>query len=151
MDLSGSCPALALARILDEVGDEEQAQKFVLEYTPEVGQEKWDNFWSHLDYRKVDFVRARYEAIAGRHEQALTMLEELVAAGFRGLATTEWDWRFLAYYDITLDSIRDHSRFRATIALIEADMAQQLENVREMQRRGEVPTLEEVRARIETD
>jgi ribosomal protein L10 len=32
--------------------------------------------------------------------------------------------------------------------VIEADMAQQLENVREMQRRGEVPTLEEVQAMI---
>ena len=146
-DLSDSCPMLALARILQEVGDEERVQEFVLGYTP-VLQESWDNFWSHLDYRKEAFVQARYEAIAGRHEQALTMLEDLVAAGFRGWVTSEWDWRFFAYYDITLDSIRDHPRFRATIAVIEADMAQQLENVREMQRRGEVPTLEEVNALI---
>jgi TolB-like protein len=145
--LSDSCPMLALARILQEVGDEERVQGFVLGYTP-VLQKSWDYWWSHLDYRIEAFVRARYEAIAGRHEQALTMLEDLVAKGFRGFVTSEWDWRFFAYYDITLDSVRDHPRFRATIAVIEADMAQQLENAREMQRRGEVPTLEEVKALI---
>jgi TolB-like protein len=146
-DLSDSCPMLALARILQEVGDEERVQEFVLGYTPEL-QESWDNFWSHLDYRIEAFVFSRYEVIAGRHEQALTMLEDLVEKGFRGSVTSEWDWRFFAYYDITLDPIRDHPRFRAIIAVIEADMAQQLENVREMQRRGEVPTLEEVNALI---
>jgi ribosomal protein L10 len=34
------------------------------------------------------------------------------------------------------------------VATIEADMAQQLENVREMQRRGELPTLEELKVAI---
>jgi len=34
------------------------------------------------------------------------------------------------------------------VAAIEADMAQQLEDVRAMQQRGEVPTLEEVRALV---
>jgi TolB-like protein len=146
-ELSGSCPMLALARILQEVGDEERVKEFVLGYTPKL-QESSDNVWSHLDYRIGEFIGARYEAIAGRHDRALSKLEDLVAAGFRGFHTSEWDWRFFAYYDITLDSIRDHQRFRAAIAVIEADMAQQLENVREMQRRGEVPTLEEVQAMI---
>ena len=46
------------------------------------------------------------------------------------------------------DAIREHERFQAIVATIEADMAQQLENVREMQRRGEVPTLAELQAII---
>ena len=49
------------------------------------------------------------------------------------------------YVDPGLDSLRDHPRFQAIIAEIEADMAQQLGNVREMQRLGEVPALEEVK------
>ena len=44
--------------------------------------------------------------------------------------------------------IRDHERFRAIAATIEAAMAQQLENVRAMERNGEIPTLEEVNALI---
>ena len=55
---------------------------------------------------------------------------------------------FVLCCDVALDAIRDHERFQALAATIEADMAQQLENVRAIQRRGEVPTLEEVKAMI---
>ena len=34
------------------------------------------------------------------------------------------------------------------VAEVEADLAQQLENVREMERKGELPTLEELRAKL---
>ena len=54
--------------------------------------------------------------------------------------------RFIIYHDTTLDPIRDHPRFQALVSEVEADLAQQLENVREMERKGELPTLEEVRA-----
>jgi len=51
---------------------------------------------------------------------------------------------FTLEYSITFDSIRDHPRFQALIAAIRADYAQQLENVRALERRGELPTLQEV-------
>jgi hypothetical protein len=60
-------------------------------------------------------------------------------------------WRFFAYHDISVDTIRDHPRFRAAISVIEADMAQQLENVREMERNGEVPSLDEVQAMVQSN
>ena len=75
------------------------------------------------------------------------MLELSIEKGYRGFAwPPRRDWRFFAYHDIAVDSIRDDPRFRSTIAVIEADMAQQLENVREMGRRGDLPTLAEVEA-----
>jgi len=55
---------------------------------------------------------------------------------------------FVLCCDVVFDAIRDHERFRAIAATIEAHMAQQLENVREMQRRDEVPTLDEVKTLI---
>ena len=56
--------------------------------------------------------------------------------------------RFRMYFDVTFDPIRNDPRFQAAIAVIEADMAQQLDNVRAMERNGEVPTLDELNAMI---
>ena len=56
--------------------------------------------------------------------------------------------RFGLYRNILFDGIRDHPRFQAMVAAIESDMAQQLENVRVMQRAGEIPTLEELQAEL---
>ena len=67
-----------------------------------------------------------------------------MASGWRGWYSSG----FTLEYDIAFDSIRDHPRFQALIAAIRADFAQQLENVREMERNGEIPTLEEVKALI---
>ena len=58
--------------------------------------------------------------------------------------------RFTLYRNIFLDDIRDHPRFQAMVAVVESDMAEQLENVREMERRGELPTLEELSAGLAT-
>jgi TolB-like protein len=59
--------------------------------------------------------------------------------------------RFTLYHDPLLSPIRDHPRFQAIVAEVEADLTQQLDNVREMQRRGEIPTLEELRAKLAAD
>ena len=84
----------------------------------------------------------------GDQEKPLEIIEKAVDMGFRGFAFPYGDWRFAAFYDFRFDDIRNHPRFHAAIAVIEADMAQQLENVREMQRRGEIPTLEELQAEV---
>ena len=86
-------------------------------------------------------------ATAGRIDAALDLLEKLVSSGWRG-DTYNKHLRFFLCCDVRFDAIRDHERFRAIAATMEADMAQQLENVREMQRRGEVPTRAEVNALI---
>jgi TolB-like protein len=135
------CPGPIFLRVLQAAGLEQAAQEVAAAFTAEFESAR------PLE-AEAGITRARYHAMGGQHEEALSELEIWIEKGHRGSWDLGSDWRFFAYYDITFDSIRDHPRFRAAIAVIEADMAQQLENVREMQRRGEVPTLEEVKALI---
>jgi hypothetical protein len=59
-------------------------------------------------------------------------------------------WRSFWWYslklDPTLESLHDEPEFQAMIAEIEADMAEQLARVREMQRNGELEPIPEVSA-----
>ena len=106
-----------------------------------------EKLWSDgypADDARFDYARAL--AGAGRADEALGVLENLVASGWRGAPNVLL--RFTLYFDVALEAIRDDERFQAIVATIEADMAQQLENVREMQRRGELPTLEELKVAI---
>jgi TolB-like protein len=89
-------------------------------------------------------------SLLGRHEEAFDLLEELVQKGWRGDGRGDISrgHRFNLYRNVLLDAIRDHPRFQAMVAVIESDMAEQLENVREMERKGELPTLEDLRAEL---
>jgi pentatricopeptide repeat protein len=69
----------------------------------------------------LDDVRAL--AMLGETDKALETLEEAVESGWR------FDWRMLLALR-SLDSIRDDPRFIAQQAIIEADMAAQLESYR---------------------
>jgi tetratricopeptide (TPR) repeat protein len=129
-----------LTRVYQELGDHKVAQ--ALSDAKVRARELFDypvTWWQ--------FNRVRAFAAAGRTDAALEVLENLVSSGWRG---DHYNKRlmFVLCCDVALDAIRDHERFQALAATIEADMAQQLENVRAMQRRGEVPTLEEVNALI---
>ena len=130
------CPP-DLVRVYQELGDHEAAQAL-----SDAIVRRLKLFVDGLPLSDgYKFGYARSLATAGRTDEALDMLENLVASGWRA------GWRgdrFWLCCDVAFDAIRDHSRFRAIAATIEADMAQQLENVREMQRRGEIPTLQEV-------
>jgi hypothetical protein len=55
-------------------------------------------------------------------------------------------WRLRLLYNPNLESIRDTPEFQAMVAEIEADMATQLERVREMERNGELEPIPEVSA-----
>jgi len=124
-------------RVMQAAGDHERARRFAetqLEF-----QKPWfDRYpahWTSLFY-------AQGLVFFGRADEALDVLESVVASGWRG-----WLWGGLPFtleYNITFDSIRDHPRFQALIAAIRADFARQLENVRALERRGELPTLQEV-------
>jgi tetratricopeptide (TPR) repeat protein len=95
-------------------------------------------------------------SLLGRREEALDLFEELVQTGWRAdlkggsVGDGVTDIRFNLYRNILFDAIRDHPRFQAMVAVVESDMAEQLENVREMERRGELPTLEELSAGLAT-
>ena len=138
--IAAICPGY-VARVFQELGDHERARDSI---------QKSFEFWEPwVDFAGAEERRIRTLAMLGREEEALDVFEELVQSGWR----ESWDrrtvgLRFLLHRDVTLDAIRDHPRFQAIVATIEADMAEQLENVREMERRGEIPTLEELRAAL---
>jgi len=134
------CP-LELVRVYQELGDQTAAQDLA---DRELRRRKiWVDGWPD-DWWRVEYARAL--AITGRTDEALDVLGNLVTSGWRGRFTDFL--RFTLYFDVTFDAIRDDERFQAIVATIEADMAQQLENVREMQQRGELPTREELQVEI---
>jgi TolB-like protein len=137
----GPCPD-ELVRVYQELGDHEAAQALsdanVREYQLMV--DVYPVSWTQLGY-------AGTLATAGQTDAALDVLENLVSSGWRGDRYYKHQGFHLCC-DVIFDAIRDHERFQAIAATIEADMAQQLENVREMERKGELPTLEEVRAQL---
>jgi TolB-like protein len=69
---------------------------------------------------------ARILAVQANSEQALTALRQAVDAGWRV------GWRNFLFYDPTLVSLHEEPEYQAIIAELEADMAAQLDNVREM-------------------
>jgi TolB-like protein/Flp pilus assembly protein TadD len=135
-----SCP-LGLVRIYEDLDEHTAAKDLADGNIRDV--KIWADVFPGYD---LQLGYAAALAVARRTDEALDKLEDVVSSGWRG------DYRvflrFTIYFRVEFDAIRDHERFKAIVATIEADMARQLENVREMQRRGEVPTLEEVQAMI---
>jgi hypothetical protein len=71
----------------------------------------------------------------------LVALRQAIDEGWRGY----WWWYYLKQ-DLNLESLHDEPEFQAMVAEIEADMAAQLERVREMERNGELEPIPEVSA-----
>jgi TolB-like protein len=93
--------------------------------------------------------------ILGEEDEALEILEKYLT-NFRGNPHTFRlylfeDLRFMLYHDPILEPLRDDARFRAVVVKVEADLAEQLDNVRELERKGELPTLEALRAEFSTE
>jgi len=135
-----NCPT-ELVRVYQELGDNTTAQKLADEMTRYT---KRFAAGYQSDGPRYDYAAAL--AVAGRTNEALDVLESLVSSGWRGDNGSYF--RLALYFEVSLDAIRQDKRFESISATFEDDMAQQLENVREMQRRGEVPTLEELKAQI---
>lgn len=83
------------------------------------------------------FVRTAAMVFAARHkkERALDLLSKAVEGGWR------WFWWYYLE-DPSFDSLRDDQSFQDIIMKIEADMSQQLANVREKERSGEMISLQ---------
>lgn len=93
----------------------------------------------------TSWIYAQGLALLGRGDEALDVLETLIASGWRG-GTLSLQSRISLEYVIAFDNIREHPRFQALVAAIRADLAQQLVNVRAMEQNGEIVTIEELRA-----
>ncbi len=87
-----------------------------------------------------EYANVELHALRGDQERALAALREGAAKGIRYM----WRWQLL--HNPNLESIRDTPEFAAIVAEIEADMAAQLERVREMERSGELEPIPGVSA-----
>jgi tetratricopeptide (TPR) repeat protein len=79
-------------------------------------------------------------ALQGDKQKALSALRQAIEEGWRG------GWRYLLTHDPALESIRDTPEYQAMVAEIEADMAEQLGRVQEMERNGELEPIPELAA-----
>jgi tetratricopeptide (TPR) repeat protein len=119
---------LDLAAAYLHAGEKVQAESLLslveseLPHWPQVGSWIFGYF-----YADVELL-----ALRGDKEQALAALREGSAKGIRYM------WRFHLLHNPNLELIRDTPEFAAIIAEIEADMAEQLARVHEMQRSGEL-------------
>jgi tetratricopeptide (TPR) repeat protein len=79
-------------------------------------------------------------ALQGEKQKALSALRQAIDEGWRSL------WWFYLKQDPILESLHDEPEYRAMVAEIEADMAEQLARVREMERNGELTAIPELAA-----
>ena len=126
--------AIDLALILSKAGEQERADRLLessLQYIkriPRLGQ------WGY------GIADVQIYALQSDKQKALSALQRAIDEGWR----TYW-WYYLKY-DPTLESLHDDPKFQAMVAEIEADMAEQLARVREMERNGELEPIPEVSA-----
>ena len=128
-------PDLASAYL--HAGYEEKAESLLSLVESELPHWSRKGIWGH------GIADVELHALRGEKEQALAALREHAATGMRDL----WRWQLL--YNPNLESIRDTPEFAAIVAEIEADMAAQLERVREMEHNGELEPIPEVSATIQ--
>ena len=76
----------------------------------------------------------------GEKQKALSALRRAIDEGWRGF------WWYLLKHDPTLESLHAEPEYQVMVAEIEADMAEQLARVREMERNGELEPIPELAA-----
>ncbi len=128
--------ALDLASAYQRAGQEANAESLLSLVESELPHWPRTREWGH------GIADVELHALRGEKEEALAALQEHADRGTKDM----WRWRVL--YNPNLDSIRDSPEFAAIIAEIEADMAEQLARVREMERNGEFEPIPEVSAAI---
>jgi TolB-like protein/Tfp pilus assembly protein PilF len=125
-----------LASVYLQAGEEEKAESLLSAAESEIPHwQQTEAFGSGYGFANVDL-----HALRGEKEKALAALREGAANG------TRYMWRLQLLYNPNLDSIRDTPEFAAIVAEIEADMAEQLARVREMERNGELEPIPEISA-----
>jgi tetratricopeptide (TPR) repeat protein len=118
--------AIDLAMVLSKTGEQEHADLLLnrsLRYIQTLPRLGVGGYW-------IDDVRIY--ALRGDKQKALSALRQAIDEGWRNA------WRYFLKHDSALESLHDEPEYQAMVAEIEADMAAQLERVREMERRGEL-------------
>jgi TolB-like protein len=118
--------AINLALVLSGAGDRERADLLLnrsLEYIRTVPRLGLDGYW---------IADVQIYALQGKRQEALAALRQAIDAGWRPL------WWYYLERDPNLESLHGDSGFQSMVDEVRADMAAQLERVREMRRRGEL-------------
>lgn len=135
VDYRGYRAAIDLALVLQKTGNRERADMLLdraqafIQDKPRLGY--WGGYW---------ISDVQILALQGRKREALAALRRAVDEGWRTL------WWYYDRYDPNLDPIRDEPGFQAAMDDIRADMAAQLEEIRELERSGELPPISELLA-----
>ena len=126
--------AIDLALVLIRTGERERADLLLdrsLEYIQTIPR---------LGYRGYGIDDVQIFALRGDKQKALSALRHAIDENWRVM------WWYSLKRDPNLESLHDEPEFQAMVAEIEADMAAQLERVREMERNGELEPIPEVSA-----
>jgi hypothetical protein len=137
IDKDNFVSAIDLALVLIRTGKQERAELLLarsLEYIQTIPRLGVRGYW---------IADVQIHAIRGEKQKALSTLRQAIDEGWR----TYW-WYFLKQ-DPTLESLHGEPEFQVMVAEIEADMATQLERVREMERNGELEPIPEVSATVQ--
>jgi tetratricopeptide (TPR) repeat protein len=126
--------AINLALVLSKLGDQERADLLLnrsFQYIKAIPR---------LGFEGRGISDVQIYALQGNKQKALSVLRQAIDEGWRTL------WWYFLKHDPNLESLHDEPEFQAMVAEIEADMAAQLERVREMERNGELEPIPEVSA-----
>jgi TolB-like protein/lipopolysaccharide biosynthesis regulator YciM len=126
VDGSNWRPAIAVASILTKSDEREQANRLLTRSFRHI------QTLPRLGFGGYGFADAQIYALQGDKQKALSALRQAIDEGWR------IDWRYTLSLDPILESLHDEPEYQAMVAEIEADMAEQLARVREMERRGEL-------------
>jgi len=127
IDLNNYRAAIDLSLVLQLMGDQERASMLLersnafIQGQPRLGW--WGGYW-------VSDVQIL--ALQGKNTEALAALRDGVDEGWRSL------WWYYLRHDPNLDSIRNEPEFQLIVSEIEADMSAQMQQIREMEDRGEI-------------
>ena len=127
---------LDLASVYFQAGEEAKAESLLSAAESEIPHWSQTAAWG----RGYGFTNVDLHALRGDKAKALAALREGAANG------TRFMWRLQLLHNPNLKSIRDTPEFAAIVAEIEADMAEQLARVRELQRSGELTAIPELAA-----
>jgi hypothetical protein len=126
--------AIDLALISSKTGEQQRADRLLegsLQYIQQIPR------LGGAGYRIAD---VQIYTLQGNKQKALSALQRAIDEGWRD------SWWYFLKYDPILESLHDEPEFQAMVAEIEADMAEQLARVREMERNGELELIPEIPA-----
>jgi TolB-like protein/Tfp pilus assembly protein PilF len=126
--------AIDLALILSKTGEQQRADWLLessLQYIQRNPRLGLIGYW---------ISDVQIYTLQGDKQKALSALRQAIDEGWRN------SWWYFLKFDPILESLHDEPEFQAMVAEIEADMAAQLERVREMERNGELEPIPELAA-----